>query len=60
VILGFLKTKARFVCLRIGEGKGPGEKDKEGLSSSSATTKVSESGFTVLQAGVLFLSFYWL
>lgn len=52
-----------FVCLKMGEAKGPGEKDvhKKGLSSNSATAKVDEPGFMVLQAGVLpFLRFYWL
>lgn len=60
---GFSKTKARFVCLKMGEAKGPGEKDvhKKGLSSNSAATKVDEPGFMVLQACVLpFLRFYWL
>ena len=27
MILGFSKTKARFVCLTTGQEKGPGEKD---------------------------------
>lgn len=54
VILSFSKAKARPVCLKLGEEKGPGEKGvfRTGLSSSNATAKVDESGFMLLH--------YWL
>lgn len=54
MILSFSKAKARPVCLKLGEEKGPGEKGvfRTGLSSSNATAKVDESGFMLLR--------YWL